>query len=237
MSVSRTAERYKQLGNASYKEGEYAEALEFYTKAIFHNPNNAGYYGNRSATLLMLEKYQRALEDAVKSIKLDERFVKGYLRAAKCHLMLGYPSLSIDYYRKVLEQAPTNTQAKHEASEETQNMVYSCEVFILSPSLPRPSPPPNLPPSIAGVQSESGGMSQASQVSSRGGGSPHGCLLPGSLSGRYSALSIVQDYEGRGSGTVQEIRRCSLSVQVREREGWLCVCFTFTSPIHVSPLQ
>lgn len=119
-----TAERYKQLGNASYKEGEYAEALEFYTKAIFHNPNNAGYYGNRSATLLMLEKYQRALEDAVKSIKLDERFVKGYLRAAKCHLMLGYPSLSIDYYRKVLEQAPTNTQAKHEL--ECSQKVEAC---------------------------------------------------------------------------------------------------------------
>ena len=100
----------------AYKEGEYEEACDLYTKAIFHNPNNAGYYGNRSAALLMLEQYQRALEDAVKSIKLDEQFVKGYLRAAKCHLMLGNPSLSIDYYRKVLELAPGNTQAKQEAS-------------------------------------------------------------------------------------------------------------------------
>ena len=114
--VSREAEEFKQRGNIAYKEGEYEEAYDLYTKAIFHNPNNAGYYGNRSAALLMLEQYQGALEDAVKSIKLDEQFVKGYLRAAKCHLMLGNPSLSIDYYGKVLELAPGNTQAKQEAS-------------------------------------------------------------------------------------------------------------------------
>ena len=105
---------FKLSGNEAYKEGDYGEACELYTKAIFHNPGNAGYYGNRSATLLMLEQYQRALEDAVKSIALDEEFLKGYLRAAKCHLMLGSPSLSVDYYRKVLERAPGNSQAKVE---------------------------------------------------------------------------------------------------------------------------
>ena len=65
----------------------------------------------------MLEQYQKALEDAVKSIALDEGFVKGYLRAAKCHLMLGNPSLSIDYYHKVLERAPGNSQAKEEVRQ------------------------------------------------------------------------------------------------------------------------
>lgn len=120
----REAEEYKLRGNAAYKEGEYVEARELYTKAIYHNPNNAGYYGNRSATLLMLEEYQSALEDAITSIKLDEQFIKGYLRAAKCHLMLGNPSLSIDYYRKVLERAPTNTQAKQEVSVVTNGWWY-----------------------------------------------------------------------------------------------------------------
>ena len=60
----------------------------------------------------MLEEYQKALEDAVRSIALDEGFVKGYLMAAKCHQMLGNPSLSVDYYRKVFERAPGNSQAK-----------------------------------------------------------------------------------------------------------------------------
>ena len=64
----------------------------------------------------MLEEYQKALEDAVRSIALDEGFVKGYLRAAKCHQMLGNPSLSVDYYRKVFERAPGNSQAKMKVS-------------------------------------------------------------------------------------------------------------------------
>ena len=114
--VYRIAEDFKEQGNTAYKGGEYELAHELYTKAIFHNPSNAGYYGNRSATLLMLEEYRKALDDAVQSIKLDEGFVKGYLRAAKCHLMLGNPSLSIDFYRKVLERAPGNTQARQEVS-------------------------------------------------------------------------------------------------------------------------
>ena len=114
---------YKQSGNVAYKEGDYSEACELYTKAIYHNPHNAGYYGNRSATLLMLEQYQRALEDAVTSVKLDEAFLKGYLRAAKCHLMLGNPSLSIDYYRKVLERAPGNTQAKSEVRKVQKRII------------------------------------------------------------------------------------------------------------------
>ena len=41
-------------------------------------------------------------------------FVQGYLRAAKCYLMTGNPSLSIDYYRKVLNVEKRNKQAMHE---------------------------------------------------------------------------------------------------------------------------
>lgn len=39
---------------------------------------------------------------------------QGYLRAAKCHLMLGNPSLSIDFYHKVLHVQPHHKQAKEE---------------------------------------------------------------------------------------------------------------------------
>ena len=39
---------------------------------------------------------------------------QGYLRAAKCYLMLGNPGLSTDYYGKVLEAEPRNRQALEE---------------------------------------------------------------------------------------------------------------------------
>ena len=37
--------------------------------------------------------------------------MQAFLRAAKCHLMTGNPSLSIDYYRKVLQVEKRNKQA------------------------------------------------------------------------------------------------------------------------------
>lgn len=109
---------FKLSGNTAYRESDFTQACDLYTQAIYHNPSNAGYYGNRSAAYMSLEQYQKALEDAVQSIKLDEGFLKGYLRAAKCHLMLGNPSLSIDYYHKVLERVPGNTQAKEEVGRQ-----------------------------------------------------------------------------------------------------------------------
>lgn len=83
---------------------------------IGHNPNEASYYGNRAAAKMMLNRYQSALEDARHSIVLDDTFVKGHLRTAKCHMMLGNPALSLDYYDKVLALQPHNTQATEEVS-------------------------------------------------------------------------------------------------------------------------
>ena len=64
----------------------------------------------------MLEDYQKGLKDAQHSITLDEGFVKGYLRAAKCQMMLGSPDLSIVWYDKALALQPNNTQAQAEVS-------------------------------------------------------------------------------------------------------------------------
>ena len=43
-----------------------------------------------------------------------DSYLQGYLRAAKCHLMLGNPPLAIDYYHKVLKVEPRNRQVKEE---------------------------------------------------------------------------------------------------------------------------
>ena len=63
---------------------------------------------------MMLADYPAALDDARRSIELNEGFTKGYLRAAKCHLMMGNPSLAIDWYDKALLLQPRNSQAAEE---------------------------------------------------------------------------------------------------------------------------
>lgn len=110
----RVAERFKGEGNTAYKAQDYEKAKQCYSSAIYHCPGCAVYYGNRSAALMMLNDYTAALDDCTRAVQLDESFTKGYLRAAKCHLMLGNPSLSIDYYHKVLQFEKGNKQAQSE---------------------------------------------------------------------------------------------------------------------------
>lgn len=106
-------------------------------------PNNASYYGNRAATLMMLGRFREALEDAQQSVRLDDSFVRvrgelqaphsvpclhllqllelpfylcsqGHLREGKCHLSLGNAMAASRCFQRVLELDHKNTQAQQE---------------------------------------------------------------------------------------------------------------------------
>ncbi|XP_045468199.1 protein unc-45 homolog B [Harmonia axyridis] len=68
------AEKYKEQGNESFKNGNFVEALEFYTKAIKlvneEGKDSATYYKNRAATHLKLENYEEVVKDCDKCLKL-----------------------------------------------------------------------------------------------------------------------------------------------------------------------
>lgn len=58
-------------------------------------PNNASYYGNRAATLMMLGRFREALGDAQQSVRLDDSFVRvcgknhiWYTSECPCFLLL-----------------------------------------------------------------------------------------------------------------------------------------------------
>ncbi|XP_053607541.1 dnaJ homolog subfamily C member 7 [Plodia interpunctella] len=88
-SPERLAEEKKESGNHLYKFKNYKSALAMYDEAIKLCPENAAYYGNRSACYMMLGLYKKALEDAQKAVSLDPTFTKGYIRIAKCCIALG----------------------------------------------------------------------------------------------------------------------------------------------------
>lgn len=87
--INRIADEKKNAGNDHYKAQNYTEALRLYSDAITLCPESAAYYGNRAACLIMLGDYKGALSDSRRAIELDEKFEKGYVRAAKCCLSLG----------------------------------------------------------------------------------------------------------------------------------------------------
>lgn len=60
-----------------------------YSDAISLCPDNASYYGNRAACQMMLADYKAALADARQALQIDSTFSKGYIRVAKCCMILG----------------------------------------------------------------------------------------------------------------------------------------------------
>ncbi|KTF92142.1 hypothetical protein cypCar_00036029 [Cyprinus carpio] len=112
--LEREAEGFKEQGNAFYVKKDYAEAFNFYTKAIDLCPKNASYYGNRAATLMMLSRYREALEDSQQAVRLDDTFMKGHMREGKCHLLLGNAMAASRCFQKVQELEPENSQVQQE---------------------------------------------------------------------------------------------------------------------------
>ena len=70
------AEELKIKGNESLKSNKVDEAIELYTQAIDLDPENHVLYSNRSAAYLLANKYDEALKDAEKTVKLNRDWAK-----------------------------------------------------------------------------------------------------------------------------------------------------------------
>ncbi|KAK9722900.1 hypothetical protein K7432_002337 [Basidiobolus ranarum] len=108
-----SAEEIKNQANQEYKLGHYEEAIKLYTQAIEITPA-AAYYGNRAAASMMLRRYKDAVEDCRKAIAIDDTFMKGYFRLARCHLALGSLTESSRQFNLILKVEPLNVQARKE---------------------------------------------------------------------------------------------------------------------------
>eukprot|EP01132_Coremiostelium_polycephalum_P006242 gene6242-7773_t len=85
---------FKDQGNIAYTKGEWDKSIELYSKGIqelestqnneLNNNNNNNelsiLYCNRSMANIKLQKFDQSLLDAQKSVKLNPKFSKGYLR-------------------------------------------------------------------------------------------------------------------------------------------------------------
>ncbi|KAK6166594.1 hypothetical protein SNE40_023249 [Patella caerulea] len=124
------AEDKKEQGNKFYKQQKYKDAVHCYTEAINLCPKCAAYYSNRAAAYMMLYKYKEALEDAQQSVQYDNKFLKGYLREGKCHLVLGNASAAIRSYQHVLQLDPKNATSQNEikTSEQILDLTEKAEI-------------------------------------------------------------------------------------------------------------
>lgn len=114
----------KAKGNEQFKQGKYAEAIEFYNEAIRRNPSDHVPYSNRAACYTKLMEFGLAMQDCDKCIELNPMFIKGYLRKAAV-LKIDKPQEAKAVYEKALEIDPNNAEAKqgiHHCSQSLRNL-------------------------------------------------------------------------------------------------------------------
>lgn len=81
-SVVYLTQAEREKGNVFFKGNQYPEAVKCYSEAIKRNPTDAKNYSNRAAAYTKLLALPEAERDCDEAIRLDEGFVKAYIRKA-----------------------------------------------------------------------------------------------------------------------------------------------------------
>uniref|UniRef100_A0A3Q2QLE9 DnaJ homolog subfamily C member 7 n=1 Tax=Fundulus heteroclitus TaxID=8078 RepID=A0A3Q2QLE9_FUNHE len=106
----------KEEGNKAFKEGNFEAAYDLYSEALTIDPNNiktnAKLYCNRATVGSKLKKLEQAIEDCTKAIKLDETYIKAYLRRAQCYMDTEQYEEAVRDYEKVYQTEKTK-EHKH----------------------------------------------------------------------------------------------------------------------------
>lgn len=106
------AETLKTEGNDHMKVENFSAAVEFYSKAIAINPQNAVYYCNRAAAYSKLGNYAGAVQDCEQAISIDPNYSKAYGRMGLALASLNKHTEAASYYKKALELDPDNDTYK-----------------------------------------------------------------------------------------------------------------------------
>lgn len=105
------AEQEKGKGNEFFKKGEYSNAIKHYTEAINRNPDDPKLYSNRAACYTKLAAFDLGLKDCDVCTKLDDKFIKGWIRKGKILQGMQQASKALAAYQKALELDSSNAEA------------------------------------------------------------------------------------------------------------------------------
>jgi len=104
-------QEFKAKGNEFFKARQFAQAIEWYTKAIDVDPRiveAAALYSNRAASYVGLKEIEKALRDADAVIALKPDWVKGYFRKGTAYEEKGDIDLAEKFYTQALGKEKEN---------------------------------------------------------------------------------------------------------------------------------
>ncbi|XP_006653074.1 small glutamine-rich tetratricopeptide repeat-containing protein [Oryza brachyantha] len=112
-SLGDLADFFKSKGNEFMRSKQHLKAVELYTSAIALSRKNAIYYCNRAAAYTLLDMFNEAVEDCLKSIEIDPNYSKAYSRLGSAFFALGnYHDALYKGYLKASELDPSNENVR-----------------------------------------------------------------------------------------------------------------------------
>jgi len=119
----------KDKGNKFFVAKQYSQAIEWYTKAINFDPNDAAFYSNRSAAYMGQNKIDDALADSEHCIRLMPNWVKGFYRKGVALVSLGRHEEAVKAFKKGLECEPTNEDLKRMLADAEREARFTVKRF------------------------------------------------------------------------------------------------------------
>ncbi|KAI9741933.1 MAG: hypothetical protein M1834_000322 [Cirrosporium novae-zelandiae] len=141
MTDPEAAIAFKQQGNKAFTQHDFTTALDFYTKAIEKNGEDAVLYCNRAQANIKLESYGYAIADASKAIELDSSYA--YYRRAIANTAILNSKEALKDFKAVVKKKPNDKDAKLKLAE-CEKIVRRIEFLKAIEVEDEPSPFENL---------------------------------------------------------------------------------------------
>lgn len=92
------------------RAAQFAQAIEWYTKAIDENPMAFDVYTNRASTYAALKMWEEGLSDAREAVRIQPDWVKGHWRAGVCLVQLKQYQEAAKCFEEALKINPKSDQ-------------------------------------------------------------------------------------------------------------------------------
>ena len=114
LSKNHWANSLKEQGNKAFRDGEFFEAVQFYSQGIGVDSSNPVLYSNRAMAYLKLGNFVEAERDCTLALDIDPSNVKALLRRGTARAYLAEFHGALNDFSKVMEVEPSNAQAMQE---------------------------------------------------------------------------------------------------------------------------
>lgn len=102
-SSKKKANNLKEEGNKAMTAKNFDLAIEKYSSALELDPENVIFLSNRAAAYSSMQKYENAIEDSQKAIKINPNYSKAYSRLGLAMYALGRTKEAFDSYKKGMD--------------------------------------------------------------------------------------------------------------------------------------